>query len=70
MSKFKLLKNWNGHFKGEEVVIQDHLDSLVIFNKIGEKVKESQPESKQEVPAQNKAIVPKYEKKPRKTRTK
>lgn len=70
MSKFKLNRNWNGHFKGDEVVIQDHLDHLMTVYKIGEKVQESAIEIKMEVPAINKAIVPNYKKRGPKSKTK
>lgn len=70
MSKFKLNRNWNGHFKGEEVVIQDHLDHLMSVYKIGVKVEEPVPETKMEVQAENKAIVPNYKKRGPKSKTK
>jgi len=35
MSKFKLLRNWNGHYLGEEVTVHDQLDARMIRHNIG-----------------------------------
>jgi len=50
MSKFKLLRNWNGHYMGDEVTVHDQLDGRMIRKSIGVKVEskaiQTAPENK------------------------
>ena len=68
MSNFKLLRNWNGHFKGDEIFIPSHLDAMVTFNKIGDKIIDPVVEDETEEPKEdlNKMITPEYKKRGRK----
>lgn len=70
MSKFKLLRNFNGRFKGDEITVNDHQDHEMIRYGYGEKVQDPAEETKMEVPALNKAIVPNYKKRGPKSKTK
>lgn len=70
MSKFKLLRNFNGNFKGEEITVCDHQDGDMVRFGYGVKVEDPEPETKMEVSALNKAIVPNYKKRGPKSKTK
>ncbi|NIA28717.1 MAG: hypothetical protein GWP06_02240 [Actinobacteria bacterium] len=54
MSKFKLLKNYNGHLIGEMLEVRDVFDEFIETEGIGKKVI---------VKAENKAVAPKYKRK-------
>jgi hypothetical protein len=62
--KYKLFRNWNGNFAGDEVDIPDHLGHLITNNKIGERIEPEQVAPEPE--PLNKMIAPEYKKRGRK----